>query len=29
MLLKMNLIYSQHSVQPDDDGKLMGFALMR
>lgn len=22
MLLKTNLIYSQHSVQPDDDGKL-------
>lgn len=29
MFLNPCLIYSQHRVQPDDDGKLMGFALMK
>ena len=29
MFLNPRLIYSQHCVQPDDDGKLMGFALMK
>lgn len=29
MLLNLHLICSQHSVHPDDDGKLMGFDLIR